>query len=60
MSAVVAAYSNREIAEKLSLSEDTVKHHLSNIFDKLGLSNRLEVALFAINHQLVEGGVATA
>jgi two-component system nitrate/nitrite response regulator NarL len=60
VSAVVAAYSNREIAEKLSLSEDTVKHHLSNIFDKLGLSNRLEVALFAINHQLVEGGAPVA
>jgi two-component system nitrate/nitrite response regulator NarL len=54
VSAVVAAYSNREIAERFSLSEDTVKHHLSNIFDKLGLSNRLELALFAINHQLVE------
>jgi DNA-binding NarL/FixJ family response regulator len=33
-----------------------VKHHLSNIFDKLGLSNRLEVALFAIYHRLVETG----
>lgn len=56
VSAVVAAYSNREIAERFSLSEDTVKHHLSNIFDKLGVSNRLEVALFAINHQLVQTG----
>jgi DNA-binding NarL/FixJ family response regulator len=54
VSTVVAAYSNKEIAERFSLSEDTVKHHLSNIFDKLGLSNRLEVALFAINHRLVE------
>jgi DNA-binding NarL/FixJ family response regulator len=54
VSTVVAAYSNKEIAERFSLSEDTVKHHLSNIFDKLGLSNRLEVALFAVNHRLVE------
>jgi len=31
-----------------------VKHHLTNIFDKLGVSNRLELALFALQHQLVE------
>jgi DNA-binding NarL/FixJ family response regulator len=51
---IVAGYMNREIAERFSLSEDTVKHHLSNIFDKLGVSNRLELALFAINHHLVD------
>ena len=42
-----------DIALKFSLSEQTVKHHLTNIFDKLGVSNRLELALFAVNHQLV-------
>lgn len=31
-----------------SISEDTVKHHLTNIFNKLGVANRLELALFAI------------
>ena len=51
--AVVAGFRNREIAEKLSLSEDTVKHHLSNIFDKVGASNRLELALFAVEHRLL-------
>jgi DNA-binding NarL/FixJ family response regulator len=35
VSAVVAGYGNREIAEYFKISEDTVKHHLSNIFDKL-------------------------
>ena len=50
---VVAAYPNKEIAQQFSISEDTVKHHLSSIFDKLGVSNRLELALFAINHHLV-------
>jgi two-component system nitrate/nitrite response regulator NarL len=30
-----------------------VKHHLSHIFDKLGVSNRLELAMFAVNHRLV-------
>lgn len=51
---VVTGCSNAEIAEKLSLSEQTVKHHLSSIFDKLGVFNRLELALFAINHGLVD------
>jgi DNA-binding NarL/FixJ family response regulator len=49
-SAVVAAFSNREMAEYFKISEDTVKHHMSNIFDKLGVSTRLELALFAVNH----------
>jgi two-component system, NarL family, nitrate/nitrite response regulator NarL len=53
LSTVVAGYSNKEIARQLSLSEDTVKHHLSHIFDKLGVSNRLELAMFAVNHRLV-------
>jgi DNA-binding NarL/FixJ family response regulator len=52
VSAVVAGYSNREIAEYFKISEDTVKHHLSNIFDKLGVSTRLELALFAVNQAL--------
>jgi DNA-binding NarL/FixJ family response regulator len=52
VSAVVAGYSNKEIAEYFKISEDTVKHHLSNIFDKLGVSTRLELALFAVNQGL--------
>jgi DNA-binding NarL/FixJ family response regulator len=40
------------IAQKFSISEETVKRHLTNVFDKLGTSNRLELALFAINHGL--------
>jgi DNA-binding NarL/FixJ family response regulator len=53
VSSIVSGYTNREIAAKFSISEQTVKHHLRNIFDKTGVSNRLELALFAINHQLV-------
>ncbi|MFZ0745157.1 MAG: response regulator transcription factor [Terracidiphilus sp.] len=51
---VVAGYSNAEIAKKYGISEQTVKHHLSSIFDRVGVSNRLELALFAINHRLVD------
>ena len=46
VSAVVAGYANKEIAEHFKISEDTVKHHMSNIFDKVGVSTRLELALF--------------
>lgn len=52
VSAVVAGYANKEIAEHFKISEDTVKHHLSNIFDKVGVSTRLELALFAVNQAL--------
>jgi DNA-binding NarL/FixJ family response regulator len=51
---IVAGYTNKDIAQKYAISEDTVKHHLTNIFDKLGVSTRLELALFAINHNLAE------
>lgn len=55
LSAIVAGLSNKDIANRFSLSEDTVKHHLTNIFDKVGVSSRLELALFAINNRLTEG-----
>ena len=44
---------NRDIANTLSITEETVKRHLTNIFNKVGMSNRLELALFAIEHGLV-------
>jgi two-component system nitrate/nitrite response regulator NarL len=50
---VVKGCSNRDIAQQFQLSEETVKRHLSNIFEKTGVSTRLELALFAIEHQLV-------
>jgi two-component system nitrate/nitrite response regulator NarL len=50
---IVSGFTNREIAKKHSISEQTVKHHLRSVFDKVGVSNRLELALFAINHRLV-------
>jgi DNA-binding NarL/FixJ family response regulator len=49
---VVAGLTNRDIAKKLAISEDTVKHHLTQIFAKTGAVNRLELALFAMHHQI--------
>lgn len=49
---IVEGYSNRAIAQQFSLSEDTVKRHLSNIYDKTGVSTRLELAMFAIAHRV--------
>jgi DNA-binding NarL/FixJ family response regulator len=46
--------SNRELAKALKLSEHTVKNHLFRIFDKLGVSNRMEAVLFALNHRRQE------
>ncbi len=43
--------SNRELAAELKLSEHTVKNHLFRIFDKLGVSNRMEAVLYAINQR---------
>jgi two-component system nitrate/nitrite response regulator NarL len=51
---IVEGCSNRDIAKQFSISEETVKRHLSNVFDKTGVSTRLELALFAIAHKLVE------
>ena len=53
VAAVVAGRTNKVIAEELSLSEQTVKHQLTSLFDKLGVSGRLELAIFAANHGLV-------
>lgn len=54
VTAIMAGYGNKEIAQKLSLSEQTIKHHITNIFDKVGVSNRMELTLFAISHHLVD------
>ena len=47
---VIAGCSNREIAQQCSVSEQTVKHHLTRMFDKVGASNRLELAMVATQH----------
>jgi DNA-binding NarL/FixJ family response regulator len=50
---VAAGMSNKEIAEKLSYSEKTVKNYLSLIFQKLGLRDRTQAAIFALRHGLL-------
>jgi DNA-binding NarL/FixJ family response regulator len=50
--AVVAGCANNDIAADLKISPKTVKHHLTRIFAKLRVSNRLELALFAMHHRL--------
>ena len=49
---VAQGFKNKEMAEKMCISEQTVKNHLHNIFDKLGVSDRLELALYAIHRKL--------
>jgi DNA-binding NarL/FixJ family response regulator len=51
---VARGFRNKEMAERMFISEQTVKNHLHNIFDKLGVSDRLELALYAIHHNLHE------
>lgn len=51
---ITQGFMNRDIANSLSITEMTVKRHLTNIFNKVGMSNRLELALFAIEHGLVQ------
>ena len=54
IAAVAAGESNRGIAERLKISLQTVKHHLTSIFDKTGTSSRLELALFSVRHGLAD------
>ena len=52
VNAIVHGQSNRDIAQTHGITEVTVKHHLSRIFDKMGVYSRLELAVFALHHDL--------
>ena len=54
---IVAGTTNKQIARRLGMSEETVKHHLTSVFGKLGVANRLELALFAVHNRLVSPAV---
>jgi two-component system nitrate/nitrite response regulator NarL len=47
---IVAGYTNKDLAQKLGITENTAKHHLTNIFDKLGVSSRTELLYLTMNH----------
>ena len=51
---VVGGCTNKEIGEKLAIGENTVKCHLTHIFNKVGASSRMELALFATHHRLLD------
>jgi DNA-binding NarL/FixJ family response regulator len=55
--AVVQGLGNREISEMLGISQFTVKHYLTRVFDKLLVGNRVELALFATRHGLARNSV---
>jgi len=58
IAAVVRGYKNREIAEQLFTSEQVVKNALRAIFDKIGVSDRLELALFVLHHRMLARATA--
>ena len=53
ISYLMQGWRNREVAQHLSITEQTVKNHLRSIYDKVGVSDRLELVLYAI-HQRME------
>lgn len=53
ISLITQGSTNKDAANSLGITEETVKRHLTNIFDKVGMSNRLELAVFALEHGLI-------
>ncbi len=60
LAAVVQGYKNKEIASQLYTTEQVVKNSLRNIFDKIGVSDRLELALFVLHHRMLAQAMAAA
>jgi DNA-binding NarL/FixJ family response regulator len=52
ISYLMQGWRNREIAQHLSITEQTVKNHLRSIYDKVGVSDRLELVLYAIHQKM--------
>jgi DNA-binding NarL/FixJ family response regulator len=50
---IVQGYKNKEIATKLGTTEQVIKNYLRNVYDKIGVSDRLELALFTIHHKIL-------
>jgi DNA-binding NarL/FixJ family response regulator len=59
IAAIVQGYKNREIADQLSTTEQVIKNALRAIFDKIGVSDRLELALFVVHHRILAQATAS-
>jgi len=57
---IVRGCKNREIAEELGTKEQVIKNYLRGIYDKTGVSDRLELALFTLHHRVLAEAAATA
>ena len=55
VSCVTQGMRNKEIAQEVGTTEQVIKNYLRKIYDKLGVSDRLELALYCIHHRLMEG-----
>ena len=51
---VCAGYTDKDVAQKLEISENTAKYHLTNVFGKLEVTDRLELILFALDRGLIQ------
>lgn len=57
---IVQGYKNKEIASQLGTTEQVIKNYLRNVYDKTGVSDRLELALFTIHHRTLAEAAAQA
>ena len=59
VSCVTQGMKNKEIAVRVGTTEQVVKNYLRKVYDKLGVADRLELALFCLNHRVLEGAGKT-
>lgn len=57
---VVQGYKNKDIATELNTTEQVIKNYLRNVYDKIGVSDRLELALFTIHHRILAEAAAAS
>ncbi len=55
---IVQGYKNKEIATRLGTTEQVIKNYLRNVYDKIGVSDRPELALFTIHHRILAEAAA--
>jgi two-component system nitrate/nitrite response regulator NarL len=60
VSCVSQGMRNKEIAQQVGTTEQVIKNYLRKVYDKLGVSDRLELALYCIHHRLMEKGAPAA